>query len=116
MKTRQFWYPLPERLIAQHPSEKRGEDRMMVLHRDTGMLEHRMVGDFVEYITPNDLLVVNDTKVFPARLVGVWKDSPGAVEVLMVSAAAVDAEQAVSAAETSLAGEETVWNCISPAG
>ena len=71
MKTRQFWYPLPERLIAQHPSEKRGEDRMMVLHRDTGMLEHRMVGDFVEYITPNDLLVVNDTKVFPARLVGV---------------------------------------------
>jgi S-adenosylmethionine:tRNA ribosyltransferase-isomerase len=116
VKTRQFWYPLPERLIAQHPSEKRGEDRMMVLHRDTGMLEHRMVGDFVEYLTPNDLLVVNDTKVFPARLVGVWKDSPGAVEVLMVSAAAVDAEQAVSAAETSLAGEETVWNCMIGSG
>ena len=85
MKTKQFWYPLPERLIAQHPSEKRGDDRMMVLHRDTGMIEHRRVTDFHAYITPNDLLVVNDTKVFPARLLGTWSDSPGAVEVLMVS-------------------------------
>ena len=85
MKTKQFWYPLPERLIAQHPSEKRGDDRMMVLHRDTGMIEHRRVADFHAYITPNDLLVVNDTKVFPARLLGTWSDSPGAVEVLMVS-------------------------------
>ena len=87
MKTKQFWYPLPQRLIAQHPSEKRGDDRMMVLHRDTGMLEHRKVSDFPEYITANDLLVVNDTKVFPARLLGTWSDSPGAVEVLMVSPA-----------------------------
>ena len=85
MKTKQFWYPLPERLIAQHPSERRGDDRMMVLHRDTGMIEHRRVTDFHAYITPNDLLVVNDTKVFPARLLGTWSDSPGAVEVLMVS-------------------------------
>ena len=85
MKTKQFWYPLPERLIAQHPSERRGDDRMMVLHRDTGMIEHRRVADFHAYITPNDLLVVNDTKVFPARLLGTWSDSPGAVEVLMVS-------------------------------
>lgn len=87
MKTKQFWYPLPERLIAQHPSEKRGDDRMMVLHRDTGVIEHRKVTDFPEYITANDLLVVNDTKVFPARLLGKWSDSPGAVEVLMVSPA-----------------------------
>ena len=78
MKTKQFWYPLPQRLIAQHPSEKRGDDRMMVLHRDTGMLEHRKVSDFPEYITANDLLVVNDTKGFPARLPGPWGDSPGA--------------------------------------
>ncbi|MGN0852483.1 MAG: tRNA preQ1(34) S-adenosylmethionine ribosyltransferase-isomerase QueA [Kiritimatiellia bacterium] len=85
MKTRQFWYPLPERLIAQHPSERRGDDRMMVLHRDTGLLEHRRVVDFVDYITPDDLMVVNDTKVFPARLLGTWSDSPGSVEVLMVA-------------------------------
>lgn len=88
MKTRQFWYPLPERLIAQHPAEKRGTEKMMVLHRDTGVLEHRHIADIVEYITPNDLLVVNDTKVFPARLIGEWPDTHGAVEVLMVSAAA----------------------------
>ena len=87
MKTRQFWYPLPERLIAQHPAERRGTERMMVLRRDTGVLEHRHIADIVDYMTPDDLLVVNDTKVFPARLIGKWEDSDGAVEVLMVSAA-----------------------------
>ena len=70
MKTRQFWYPLPERLIAQHPAERRGTEKMMVLHRDTGVIEHRHIADIVDYITANDLLVVNDTKVFPARLLG----------------------------------------------
>ena len=78
MKTRQFWYPLPERLIAQHPAEKRGTERMMVLHRDTGVIEHRHIADIVEYIAANDLLVVNDTKVFPARLIGEWPDTRGA--------------------------------------
>ena len=88
MKTRQFWYPLPVSLIAQHPAEKRGTERMLVLHRDTCMLEHRHIADIVEYLNPGDLLVVNDTKVFPARLLGTWSDSPGAVEVLMVHPAA----------------------------
>ncbi|MGN0853935.1 MAG: tRNA preQ1(34) S-adenosylmethionine ribosyltransferase-isomerase QueA [Kiritimatiellia bacterium] len=92
MKTKQFWYPLPERLIAQHPAEKRGTERMMVLHRDTGMLEHRHIADIVEYMTPEDVLVVNDTKVFPARLLGEWPDTHGAVEVLMVNAAPMDAD------------------------
>ncbi len=87
MKARQFWYPLPERLIAQHPAERRGTERMMVLHRETGVIEHRHIADIVEYLTPNDLLVVNDTKVFPARLIGTWADTPGEVEVLMVAAA-----------------------------
>ena len=87
MKARQFWYPLPERLIAQHPAERRGTERMMVLHRDTGVIEHRHIADIVEYLTPDDLLVVNDTKVFPARLIGTWSDTPGEVEVLMVAAA-----------------------------
>ena len=92
MKTRQFWYPLPERLIAQHPAEKRGTEKMLVLHRDTGMIEHRHIADIVEYITANDLLVVNDTKVFPARLIGEWPDTHGAVEVLMVNAAPMDGD------------------------
>ena len=92
MKTRQFWYPLPERLVAQHPAERRGTERMMVLHRDTGMLEHRHIADIVEYITPNDILVVNDTKVFPARLIGAWPDTHGSVEMLLVNAAPMDAD------------------------
>ena len=87
MKTSQFWYPLPQRLIAQHPAERRGTEKMLVLHRDTNVIEHRHIADIVEYITEKDLLVVNDTKVFPARLIGTWEDTPGEVEVLMVAAA-----------------------------
>ncbi len=105
MKTSQFWYPLPERLIAQHPAEKRGTERMMVLHRDTGVLEHKHIADIVDYITANDLLVVNDTKVFPARLIGKWADSDGAVEVLMIAAA--------PESETT---KELVWNCMLGSG
>ena len=105
MKTSQFWYPLPERLIAQHPAEKRGTERMMVLHRATGVIEHRHIADIVDYITPNDLLVVNDTKVFPARLIGKWEDSDGAVEVLMIAAA--------PESETT---KELVWNCMLGSG
>jgi len=111
MKTRQFWYPLPERLIAQHPAERRGIEKMMVLHRDTGMVEHRHIADIVEYITANDLLVVNDTKVFPARLIGKWSDSDGAVEVLMVSAAPADGEDLPT-----MATEGLRWNCILGSG
>ena len=117
MKTRQFWYPLPERLIAQHPAEKRGTERMMVLHRDTGLIEHRHIADIAEYITANDLLVVNDTKVFPARLIGKWTDSDGAVEVLMVSAAPAAETTAVEGEQLpSMSTEGLVWNCILGSG
>ena len=64
----------------------------MVLHRDTGVVEHRHIADIVDYITANDLLVVNDTKVFPARLLGEWPDTHGAVELLMVSPAPMDGD------------------------
>lgn len=77
----------------------------MVLHRDTGLLEHRHIADIVDYITANDLLVVNDTKVFPARLLGKWTDSDGAIEVLMISAA--------PEAETV---KELVWNVMIGSG
>lgn len=115
MKTRQFWYPLPERLIAQHPAEKRGTEKMMVLHRDTGVLEHRHIADIVEYITPNDLLVVNDTKVFPARLIGEWPDTHGAVEVLMVSAAPMDGDAAGEAPRGTML-DSLRWNVIIGSG
>ena len=105
MKTSQFWYPLPERLIAQHPVEQRGTEKMMVLHRATGMLEHRHIADIADYLDEKDLLVVNDTKVFPARLIGSWEDSKGAVEVLMV-AAAPESETV----------KELVWNVIIGSG
>ncbi|MBO5642505.1 MAG: tRNA preQ1(34) S-adenosylmethionine ribosyltransferase-isomerase QueA [Kiritimatiellae bacterium] len=85
MKTSLFYYPLPQRLIAQHPVEERGTEKMMVLHRDGGIIEHKHIADIVDYITANDLLVVNDTKVFPARLIGCWPDTSGAVEILLVS-------------------------------
>ena len=58
MKTQQFWYPLPERLIAQHPAEKRGTEKMMVLHRATGVLEHRHPAAIAEYITEHAPLAV----------------------------------------------------------
>lgn len=118
MKTMQFWYPLPERLIAQHPSEKRGDDRMMVLHRDTCVLEHRRVPDIVEYLTPDDLLVVNDTKVFPARLIGTWNDSPGQVEVLMVSPLAAETEASGEAAFCldATAESSVVWSVMIGSG
>ncbi|MBQ6138020.1 MAG: tRNA preQ1(34) S-adenosylmethionine ribosyltransferase-isomerase QueA [Kiritimatiellae bacterium] len=114
MKTRQFWYPLPERLIAQHPAERRGTERMMVLHRDTGMLEHRHIADIVEYMTADDLLVVNDTKVFPARLIGEWPDTHGAVEVLMVNAAPMDADS--DRPDMSADSGSLRWNCIIGSG
>ena len=114
MKTRQFWYPLPARLVAQHPAERRGTEKMMVLHRDTGVIEHRHIADIVEYITPNDLLVVNDTKVFPARLLGEWPDTHGAVEMLMVNAAPMDSDD--ERPTMAAAGDSLRWNVIVGSG
>ena len=116
MKTRQFWYPLPERLIAQHPSEKRGTEKMMVLHRDTGVLEHKHIADIVDYITPNDLLVVNDTKVFPARLIGEWPDTHGAIEVLLVNPAPMDGDPNLPPQPQSSTSTSLRWNCIIGSG
>ena len=73
----------PPKLIAQHPAERRDEARLLVLDRRTGSLEHRTFGDLPEYLTPGDVLVINDTKVLPARLIG-RKASGGKIEVLLV--------------------------------
>ena len=90
---------------------------MMVLHRDTGMIEHRAVADLVDFLDEKDLLVVNDTKVFPARLIGTWADSPGAVEVLMVSPLASGAEEGLEAKLAAPAAEDaTVWSVMIGSG
>ncbi|MGI6684982.1 MAG: tRNA preQ1(34) S-adenosylmethionine ribosyltransferase-isomerase QueA [Bacillota bacterium] len=83
MKVSDFDYDLPEELIAQYPLEPRDTSRLLVLHRDTGFIEHRMFKDIVDYLTPYDGLVINDTKVLPARLFG--KKLTGAViEVVLL--------------------------------
>ncbi len=68
MLTKDFDFHLPEELIASRPLADRSASRMIVVHRDTGKIEHRMFADFPEYMQPNDLLVLNDTKVIPARI------------------------------------------------
>lgn len=66
--TRDFDYHLPEELIAARPLAERADSRMLVIHRDSGLIEHRQFRDFPEYLRPDDLLVLNDTKVIPARV------------------------------------------------
>jgi S-adenosylmethionine:tRNA ribosyltransferase-isomerase len=78
LRTKDFDYHLPEELIAARPLPDRAASRMLVVHRDSGRIEHRMFRDFPEYLKPDDLLVLNDTKVIPAR---VFSDD-GAIELL----------------------------------
>ncbi len=84
MKTSDFFYELPEELIAQTPAEPRDSSRLMVVHRDTGEIEHRIFRDVVDYLKPEDVLVVNHTRVIPARLYGAKEGSGGAIEFLLL--------------------------------
>lgn len=84
MKTSDFYYDLPEELIAQDPLEDRSSSRLMVLHRKSGRLEHRVFSDIIEYLRPGDCLVRNNTKVIPARLFGVREDTGATVEFLLL--------------------------------
>lgn len=83
MKTHDFWYDLPESLIAQTPLKKRDTSRLMVLDRKTGAVSHKHFYDIVEYLQPGDCLVMNDSRVLPARLLG-HRPTGGAVEVLLL--------------------------------
>ncbi len=83
MKTHDFWYDLPEELIAQTPLQQRDSSRLLVLHKATGKLEHRHFYDILEYLNPGDCLVMNDSRVLPARLLG-HRPTGGAVEVLLL--------------------------------
>lgn len=84
MKTSDFYFDLPEELIAQDPLEDRSSSRLMVLDKDTGAITHRVFRDITEYLHPGDCLVINDTKVIPARLIGVKEDTGASIEVLLL--------------------------------
>lgn len=91
MRTADFDYDLPKELIAQHPPERRGESRMMVVNRESGSIEHRWFRDFPEFVRPGDRLVLNDTRVAPAR----FFSNDGRIELLKVDARS-----------------PTVWQCL----
>lgn len=84
MKLSQFKFRLPEELIAQYPAERRDESRMMVLHRKTGEIEHRVFKDILEYFNEGYVMVFNDTKVFPARLYGNKEKTGARIEVFLL--------------------------------
>ena len=84
MKTSDFDYVLPEELIAQTPMEPRDHSRLMVIRRDAGTREHKHFYDVIDYLRPGDALVINETKVIPARLLGVKEDTGVPVEVLLL--------------------------------
>ena len=83
MKTHDFYYDLPEELIAQTPLEKRDTSRLMTLDRVTGAVDHKHFYDIIDYLDPGDCLVMNDSRVLPARLLG-HRPTGGAVEVLLL--------------------------------
>lgn len=84
MQVKDFDYYLPEELIAQHPTAKRDEARLMILDKATGELEHKVFKDIVNYLNPGDCLVLNDTRVLPARLIGEKEDTHGKMEFLLL--------------------------------
>lgn len=84
MKLSDFYYDLPEELIAQDPLLKRSDSRLMVINRENGSIEHKHFTDVINYLEKGDCLVINDTKVIPARLIGVKEDTGASIEVLLL--------------------------------
>ena len=84
MKTSDFDYNLPQELIAQTPVEPRDSSRLLVYHRDTGAVEHKIFRDVIDYLNPGDVLVINQTRVIPARLYGVKEGTEAKIEILLL--------------------------------
>ena len=85
MKTDDFNYELPEELIAQTPILKRDESKLMILDKSTGNIKHEVFHNIINYLDENDVLVLNDTKVIPARLIGIKKETNAIIEVLLLN-------------------------------
>lgn len=99
MKTSDFYYDLPQELIAQHPIEPRDSSRLMVMNRANGSLEHKYFRDIINYITPNDCLILNDSRVLPARIFGVKEGGESVNEFLLLTQK-----------------EQRVWECLTKPG
>jgi len=84
MKLSQFEFELPEELVAEYPSEERDESRLMVVHKDTGEIEHKMFKDILDYFDDGDVFVLNNTKVFPARMYGNKEKTGAKIEVFLL--------------------------------
>ena len=97
MKTSDFYYDLPKELIAQDPLEDRSSSRLMVLDRRTGQVTHRHFSDILDYLNRGDALVLNNTKVIPARLIGRREETGGSIEVLLLKR---------------MGGQESVWETL----
>ena len=86
LSTHDFYYDLPEELIAQFPTEHRDMCRLMVLDRAEGSVEHKIFRDIIDYLNPEDMLVVNSSKVIPARLLGTTEKTGASMELLLLRA------------------------------
>src|SRR5690242_4242359 len=90
MRTADFDFPIPQELIAQAPARRRDASRLFVLHRASGEFEHRAFGDLLEYLRSGDVLVLNNSRVIPARLRGRNAGSGGQFEMLLLEAAGLN--------------------------
>lgn len=99
MKTSDFYYDLPQELIAQTPMEPRDMSRLMVIDKNTGEVEHKIFKDLIDYLRPNDCLILNDTRVIPARIYGIKKETGAVVEFLLLKQS-----------------ENNVWECLCKPG
>lgn len=99
MKTSDFFYELPQELIAQTPAQPRDSSRLLIINKETGELEHKIFSDLIEYLNPNDCLILNDTRVIPARIFGVKQETGAVVEFLLLKQS-----------------ENNVWECLCKPG
>lgn len=90
MNLHDFYYELPQELIAQEPLKERDSSRLMVLHKKDGSIEHRIFKDIIYFLNPGDCLVLNDTRVIPARLIGHRVDTGGTIEFLLLRKVSLD--------------------------
>ena len=90
MKTHDFYYDLPPELIAQTPAAVRDQSRLLVYHKDSGDIEHKIFHDVIDYLNPGDALVINETRVLPARLIGQKEDTGGSMEFLLLKRISYD--------------------------
>ena len=114
MKITDFDYNLPEELIAQKPADKRDSSRLLVVHRDSGKIEHKHFYDIINYLNPGDLMVLNNSKVLPARLFGEKEGTGAKVEFLLIKRIEGDRWETMVRPGRRLKPGDSVMFCQSP--